>query len=172
MTTAFHTDFADMIAELTRAGADFVVVGGFAVGAWGFVRATKDLDIFVRPSPENAPRVFRALAAFGAPMSDLTVADLAAPGIVFQVGVPPRRIDVLTAIDGVGFDEAIADCRFVQIGGAAVPFIGLAALLRNKQASGRIEDQRDVRELAKLHPGTAAIGDEAPKSARRPRRRR
>jgi hypothetical protein len=151
VTIELHPDFSDMLRELSAAGADFLLVGGYAVGAWGHIRATKDLDIFVRPSSVNAPKVYAALARFGAPLHDLAVADLAEPGLVFQIGVPPRRIDVITAIEGVTFDEACVERRILDVGAVRVPLIGLAALLKNKRSVGRPEDQRDVRELEKVH---------------------
>jgi hypothetical protein len=166
MSAAFNDDFADMVAELTSAGAEFVVVGGFAVSAWGFLRATGDLDVFTRPTIDNAPRVYRALASFGAPLHALTIEDLVTPGVVFQIGVPPRRIDVLTAVDGIDFDEALVGLRRVTVGRVEVPFIGLAALVKNKLAANCPQDRRDVRELRKLHP-TALLPDPPTRHRRR-----
>src|SRR5687767_6219961 len=101
-----NQDFRDLLSALNDAGADYLVVGAHALAAHGHVRATKDLDVWVRPSPPNAERVYEALRAFGAPLTSLSVSDLATPGIVFQIGVAPIRIDILTAIDGVTFEEA------------------------------------------------------------------
>lgn len=100
--------FRDVLSELSAARADFLVVGAFAMSGHQFARATGDIDIFVRPTRENAERVWTALAKFGAPLSEynVTVDDLSRPGLVFYVGIPPERIDVMTAIDGVTFDEA------------------------------------------------------------------
>ena len=99
-----NRDFAEMLRALSDAGAEFLVVGAHARAAYGEPRATKDLDIWVRPSPENARRVWEALTAFGAPTVDLRVEDLQQPGIVFQLGMPPYRIDILTELTAVEFD--------------------------------------------------------------------
>ena len=100
-----NSDYRDLIAEFNAHGVEYIVVGAHALAAHGHVRATKDLDVWVRPSAENAPRVIAALRAFGA-LHDLTVEDLASPGVVFQMGVEPVRIDVITDIDAVKFEEA------------------------------------------------------------------
>jgi hypothetical protein len=104
-------DFRDLLVELANAGADFVVVGGHAVAFHGHPRATKDLDVLVRANPGNAVRVFQALAAFGAPLQSFEVseADFATYDGVLQLGIPPRRIDVLNRATGITFDEAVAD---------------------------------------------------------------
>src|ERR1051326_4494438 len=96
-----NRDFRDLLAEFNAQGVEYLIVGAYALAAHGHVRATKDLDVWVRPDAENAKRVLRALKEFGAPLHDLTDADLANPGTVFQIGVPPLRIDVITMIDGV-----------------------------------------------------------------------
>jgi hypothetical protein len=96
-----NPDFSDMLSTLNAEGVEYLVVGGYALGAHGLPRATKDIDIWVRPTAENAERAFRALARFGAPLHGLTMADLASKGTVFQIGVPPLRIDILTMIDGI-----------------------------------------------------------------------
>lgn len=157
-----HRDYQDMLDALTRSGAEFVVLGGHAVAAHGFVRATKDLDILVRPSRENAERVILALARYGAPLLGVTAEDFAAEGLVFQVGVAPRRIDLLTAATGLSFDEALAGHLEVQSGTLSIPIVSLQALLKNKRATDRSEDRRDVRELERLH-GLA----QAPRSPKR-----
>lgn len=146
-----HRDYQDMLEALTRSGAEFVVVGGHAVAAHGFVRATKDLDILVRPSRKNGERVLLALARYGAPLLGVTADDFAAEGLIFQVGVAPRRIDLLTAATGLSFDEAVAGHLEVQSGPVSIPIVSLLALLKNKRATDRPEDRRDVRELEKLH---------------------
>lgn len=150
----FNRDFADIVAELTSANAEFVIVGGFAVAAHGHQRATKDLDVFVNPTAENATRVLSALVAFGAPLHGVTAEDVAAPGLILQLGIPPRRIDVINAIEGVSFSEASMSILTVHVGGVAVPVIGLDALLKNKSTVGRPEDLKDVRVLKRLHGRT------------------
>lgn len=142
-------DTRDLLHALSEAGAEFVVVGAHALAAHGLPRATQDFDVFVRPSPDNADRVMRALVAFGAPIHahGVTTADLARPGLVYQLGLPPRRIDLLTAISGVGFDDAWSSRMDVAIAGLSVPVLGRDALIRNKRASGRPKDLLDVAAL-------------------------
>ncbi len=145
----FFDDFRDMLVALADAGADFVVVGGHALAFHGHPRATKDLDILVRPSEENAPRVLAALAAFGAPIRQLGIGldDFLRPSVVVQLGLPPIRIDLLTAIDGLDFDGALREHGTLALDGRRIPVIGLAAFLTNKRAAGRPQDLADVAAL-------------------------
>ena len=142
-------DFRDLLVELHDAGVEFVVVGGYAVAFHGHPRATKDLDVLVRAVPDNAARVYRALAAFGAPLSSFEVgeADFATYDGVLQIGLPPRRIDILNRATGITFDEALADGESFEIEGRAIPVIGRDALLKNKRATGREQDVADVKTL-------------------------
>lgn len=135
----------------------YLLVGAHALAAHGHVRATKDLALWVEPSEENAGRVLRALAAFGAPLQDLTVADLSRPGVIFQMDLPPVRIDVLTAIDGVAFDEAWPDRFQAHFGDLAVPVLSRRHLIANKRATGRLQDSADVERLE-------ALGDPPPRA--------
>ncbi|HGY90858.1 MAG TPA: hypothetical protein ENK43_06780, partial [Planctomycetes bacterium] len=128
-------------------GVDYLIVGAHALAVHGHVRATKDLDVWVRPSPDNAARVLKALLAFGAPILDLTQEDLASPGVVFQIGVPPVRIDVLTQIDGVEFDVAWSERVVVTRRAGNVYVLSKRLLIVNKQASGRLQDLADVERL-------------------------
>ena len=136
-----------MLAALSAAGAEFLVVGAHAVAVHGRPRATGDLDLWVRPSHENSARVWEALVAFGAPLADLTRADLEQPDLIYQIGVPPARIDVLTGISGVTFAEAWPRRIIVPIGGLSVPVLGRDDLIRNKKAAGRPRDLADVADL-------------------------
>ncbi|HET6281470.1 MAG TPA: hypothetical protein VFH73_10895 [Polyangia bacterium] len=104
-----NSDFSDLLSTFNAHDVEYIVVGAHALPAHGHVRATKDLDVWVRASAENAPRVLRALRSFGAPLHDLSEDDLANPGLIFQIGVPPLRIDVITSIDGVEFSAAWHD---------------------------------------------------------------
>lgn len=142
-----NRDFVEMLSALFAANAEFLVVGAHALAAHGTPRATGDLDIWVRPSPENAPRVLQALRVFGAPLFDLTLEDLSRPGIVFQMGLPPARIDILTGISGVTFDEAWPNRAVFTVAGLALPFIGRAALIANKRAAARPKDLLDAATL-------------------------
>jgi hypothetical protein len=96
-----NRDFRDLLAAFNAHAVEYLLVGAHALAAHGLVRATNDLDLWVRPDTKNAERTLRALTEFGAPLHDLTVQDLTAPGLIFQIGVDPIRIAVLTAIDGV-----------------------------------------------------------------------
>ena len=142
-------DFRDMLICLADAGADFVVVGGHAVAAHGYVRATKDLDVFVRPTTENARAVYRALVAFGAPVAafDVKPEDFETYDGVLQIGVAPLRVDILVRIAGVTFDDAASDPVVVEVEGRRVSIIGRQALVRNKRAAGRPQDLADVAIL-------------------------
>lgn len=146
-------DFRDMLACLRDAGVEFVVVGGYAVAHHGHVRATKDLDVFIRPSAENAARTMRAMSAFGAPVAALGVSavDFSTPGKVVQLGVPPLRIDLVTALSGIDFETATRAPGTLELDGRVVNFIGLDALLINKRATGRPQDLADVAALEAMH---------------------
>jgi hypothetical protein len=142
-----NRDFAEMLLSLSAAGAEFMLVGAHARAAYGIPRATADIDIWVRATPENAPRVWKALADYGAPLHDLTLDDLSRPGVVFQIGLPPYRIDILTEISGVTFDEAWPNRLYGDFGGATYPVIGRDEFLRNKRAAGRPKDLSDIDDV-------------------------
>jgi hypothetical protein len=145
-------DFVEMLSALSEAGADHIVVGAHALAAHGLPRATGDLDILVRPTADNAERVWQALLTFGAPLREITTADLCAPDHVFQIGVAPCRIDILTSITGVGFAEAWESRIIVEIEGLEVAVLGRDALLKNKKAVGRPRDLADVAWLESESP--------------------
>lgn len=151
--SGFNEDFLDVLRELGAAGVQYVIVGAHALAVHGVPRATGDLDVFVRPTLDNSRRVVAALRAFGAPLDahGITDGDFCRPGTVYQLGLPPRRIDVLTAISGVSFDEAWATRVEVQVGETPVAFLGRESLLRNKVASGRPKDLADL-EILKGRP--------------------
>ncbi len=147
-------DFRDVLVCLTDAEAEFMVIGGYAVAHHGHVRATKDIDVFVRPTQENAARVMRALETFGAPLSalDIHASDFATPGKVIQLGMPPLRIDILTAATALEFEDASQTTGRLDVDGRSIPVIGLDALLKNKRAAGRPQDLADVASLERLRP--------------------
>ena len=142
-----NSDFADLLHEFNAAGVEYVVVGGQAFGFHAQPRYTKDFDVLVNPDPSNAARVYGALGAFGAPLHELTPRDLSDPDVVFQIGVAPNRIDVLSEIDGVPFDRAWASRVEGVYGAERIWVIGIDALIENKRAAGRDRDLSDVKEL-------------------------
>ena len=145
-------DFRDVLVCLTDAEVEFMVIGGYAVAHHGHVRATKDIDVLVRPTQENAARVMRALETFGAPLSSLEIhaTDFATPGKVIQLGMPPLRIDILTAATALDFEDASRTTGRLDVDGRSIPIIGLDALLKNKRAAGRPQDLADVDSLERL----------------------
>ncbi|WP_244923745.1 hypothetical protein [Enhygromyxa salina] len=148
-----NDDFLDLLFELSDAEARFLIVGGYAVGAHGYPRATKDLDVWVEASPDNATRVIAALEAFNAPIGDLGAADLATPGVGFMMGRPPRRIDILTKIAGLEFERAWPRRVTMTFGHAAYPVISISDLILNKRAAGRAQDLADAEVLEKIRDG-------------------
>lgn len=140
-------DFSEMLQALSDSNADFLVIGAHAMAVQGYVRATGDLDLWVRCDEESARRVYRALRRFGAPLHDLTEQDLAEPGVVFQIGVAPVRIDILTSVTGLSFDAAWDRRLLISIEGQVVPVLCKADLIANKQALGRPKDLADIAML-------------------------
>jgi hypothetical protein len=144
--SGLNPDFLDLLEAFVAAQVEFIVVGAHALAAHGVVRATGDLDVWVRPSPENARRVVTGLMTFGAPLAQhgVDATDFARAGTVYQMGLPPRRIDVLTQISGVEFADAWADRAFVTVQGKPIAFLGRDTLLRNKRAAARPKDLIDA----------------------------
>jgi hypothetical protein len=145
-------DFTDLLIELCEAKAEFLLVGGWAVILYGHVRATDDMDIFVRPSATNSERTFAALDAFGAPLRAHAVAPahFAKEGDAYRFGIAPLKIEILTKISGVSFDDALRGSKTFELDGYRIPYIGKAALIANKRAAGRHKDLADVEELERL----------------------
>jgi hypothetical protein len=148
-------DFTDLLIELCEAHAEFLLVGGWAVILYGHVRATDDMDIFVRPSSANSERVFAALEAFGAPLRAHGVAPghFGREGDAYRFGIAPLKVEVLTKISGVSFDEALQGSEAFELDGYQIPYIGKSALIANKKASGRHKDLADVEELERPKGG-------------------
>jgi hypothetical protein len=142
-----NRDFKELLAEFNAHGVDYLVVGAHALAAHGHVRATVDLDVWIRPSAENAAKVIAALRAFRAPLHDLTEEDLTRDDVVFQIGLPPLRIDILTAIDGVTFEQAWSTRLETTFGGLPTAVLSRADLLANKRAAGRPQDLADLAWL-------------------------
>lgn len=147
-------DFRDLVIELVRAKTRFLIVGAHALGVHGVPRATVDFDLWIDPSPDNVRRLWAALAAFGAPLSALQLreSDFTRPDMVIQLGLPPYRIDILTGVSGLAFDEAWPGRIEASFEGVPAPFIGRDALIRNKRASGRTKDLADLEALGETGP--------------------
>ena len=148
-------DFGDVLVALADARADFLLIGGWAMAVHGRPRATEYLDVLVRATPANSARVFAALAAFGAPVGPHGVDrnTFLSEGPAYRIGVKPLRIEVLTKISGVSFDEAANEALDADVDGRVVVVIGREALLRNKRAAGRHKDLDDVEWLEQAASG-------------------
>ena len=142
-----QTDLSEFIELLNSRRVEYLVVGGHAVAFHGHPRLTGDIDFFVRATNENAERLLRVLSEFGFGELGICVGDLTAPERIVQLGRPPNRIDILTSISGVTFDDAWNGRATGDLGGHAVYFLGWEALIRNKAASGRDKDRLDVKTL-------------------------
>jgi len=140
-------DFRDLLALLNEHKVDYLIVGGYALAFHGAPRFTGDIDIFVRPDPENARRVLQALAAFGFNFPNLTEDDFQNPNKVVQLGVPPVRIDLITSITGVSWEEAAASKEPGTFGDVPVSYIGRDKYVANKRAAGRKKDLADLEAL-------------------------
>lgn len=144
-----NRDFRDLLAALSAHDARFLIVGGYAVTFHARPRFTKDLDIWVEPTASNAPRVIAALTTFGAPLQahGLTASDLSSPGCIYQIGLPPNRIDVLTVVEGLQFDACWARRSRARFGDVDVGYLSREDLIVNKRTVGRPQDLEDVRIL-------------------------
>lgn len=142
-----NPDFRDILSGFCEEKVEFLLVGAYALAVYGLPRATGDIDLWIRCSGENARRVARALVLFGAPSSNISEEELNTPGIVLQIGVAPRRIDILTSIDGVDFDDAWRDRTETEVEDLKIPVIGRRHPVRNKKAVGRPQDLADVARL-------------------------
>jgi len=145
-----NEDYSDILLALSAEKVKFLLVGAHAMAAYGYPRSTMDIDLWVQPSEENAAAVMRALIRFGAALQDLRAEDLQKEGTVFQIGVPPRRIDIITGVTGLEFEEAFANSISTQIDGIEVRAPSLDDIIRNKSASGRRKDLADVEALKAL----------------------
>ncbi|RJP34109.1 MAG: hypothetical protein C4547_11365 [Phycisphaerales bacterium] len=145
-----NKDYRDMLHALAEEGARFLLVGAYALAAHGYPRATIDLDLWVMPSSDNADAVLRAIQRFGAPLGNLCRADLVKDDTVFQIGVAPRRIDIITGASGLRFEEAFLNSVVVDVDGIPVHIPSIDDLIRNKKASGRTKDLADAEALEAL----------------------
>lgn len=144
-----NEDFRDIIRALLEEGARFLVAGAHALAVHGIPRATGDLDLWIERDPDNAERVWRSIVRFGAPVEelDVSVEDLSKPELVIQIGLPPRRVDILTDLTGVDFGRAWDSRVVLAVGELEVPFLGRDSLIQNKRSTGRLKDLADLEAL-------------------------
>jgi len=144
-----NEDYREMLQTLLNNKVKFLVVGAYAMGAQGYPRATGDFDIWVKPSSENSKKVYNSVADFGAPLKRINPGTFVEKGIIFQIGVAPRRIDILTFIDGIEFDKAYREKEIIKIEDIKIPFLSKDNLIKNKEATGREKDKLDADYLRK-----------------------
>jgi len=145
-----YPDFKELLLAFNAHNVEYLIVGAHALAAHGHVRATKDMDVWVRPELSNAQRVLEALSNFGAPLSGLTAEDLSRKDTMFQIGVPPLRIDIITDIEGVEFSEAWPDRVETSFGGVPTFVISRHHFITNKKTAARLQDLADVQQLERL----------------------
>ncbi len=145
-----NEDYRDILRALVEEKVRFILVGAYALAAHGYPRATMDIDIWVMPSPDNAEAVLKALKAFGASLYNLTKEDLEKDGTIFQIGVAPIRIDIITALTGLKFEETYRNSILVNIDGIGVHIPSINDLIINKKATGRTKDLADAEALELL----------------------
>jgi len=145
-----NEDYKDILHALSEEKVRFILVGAYALAAHGYPRATMDIDIWVMPSPDNADAVLRALRRFGVPLHNLTKEDLQTDGTIFQIGVAPRRIDIITAASGLQFEPTYRNSISIDIEGIEVRIPTIGDLILNKRATGRTKDLADAEVLESL----------------------
>jgi predicted nucleotidyltransferase len=145
-----NEDYKDMLLALFDEKVKYMLVGAYALAVHGYPRATMDIDIWIMPSSQNADAVMSAIHRFGAPLHNLTKEDLQKDGTIFQIGVAPRRIDIITAVSGLRFEETFARSLSVDIEGIKVHIPSIEDLILNKRASGRTKDLADAEALESL----------------------
>jgi hypothetical protein len=161
-----HTDFKELLSILNAERVKYLVVGGYAVSLYVQPRATKDLDIFIKPETANAAALFRALEQFGAPLEGLTPDDFIERGSFFRMGTPPVMVDILPEIAGVDFDQAWRRRAMVPIDrktGLKAAFISAEELIAAKAAAGRMQDLADVEALRKARERRAKAASPKPR---------
>ena len=142
-----NSDFKELLSIFNARQVKYLVVGGYAVSEYSEPRYTKDLDIWIEASLENAAKVFAALKQFKAPLSDLTTSDFAEEGNFYQMGRPPVRIDILMSVEGLKFIEAWENRQITNLFDTETNFISHDDLIRSKEAAGRPQDLLDIENL-------------------------
>ena len=146
-----NEDYKEMLQILSDNDVKFLIVGAYAMGIYGYPRATGDIDIWVLTSAENSDKIFKALKQFGAPVQQINDKTFTEQGIIFQIGIAPRRIDIITQIDGVDFDKAYEKKQEIAIENMRIPVISREDLINNKESTGREKDALDAKELRKIN---------------------
>ena len=144
-----NSDYRDILHILSERKVKFILVGAYAMAAHGYPRSTMDIDIWIMPDPQNANMVLKALEDFGAPIENLSADDLQKEDLIFQIGVAPRRIDIITSADGLRFEDAFSRSRLVEIDAVPVHILSISDLIINKRSTGRLKDLADVETLEK-----------------------
>ena len=144
-----NEDYREMLQFLLGNEVRFLVVGAYALGAYGYPRATGDFDIWVDNSPDNSRKIYASLAQFGAPLLDISETTFTEERIIFQIGIAPRRIDLITHIDGVDFKEAYETKKVIEVDNLRIPFISRDNLIKNKRSTGREKDKLDAEYLSR-----------------------
>jgi len=142
-----NKDYRDILSIFSEKKVKYLLVGAYAMAAHGFPRSTMDIDLFIKPDPDNAVVVVNALDEFGAPIGKLSADDLQKKDLIFQIGVAPRRIDILTSIDGIDFDEGFSRSVLINIEGIDVPVLSVPDIIFNKRTTGRMKDLADAETL-------------------------
>jgi len=142
-----YQDFKELLESFNAQKVEYVIVGGHALAFHGAIRATKDIDLYVRPTEANSHRIMSALEAFGFGQVGLAAADFQKPGQIVQLGYPPVRVDLVTSIEGVSWEQVAAGISMGEYGGEPVPFIGRAEFIANKKAAGRLQDLADAERI-------------------------
>jgi hypothetical protein len=142
-----NEDYKEILLILLGNKARFLIVGAYAMAAYGYPRATGGFDIWVETTPDNSRKIYKCLSEFGAPLSEITEKTFMEKGIVFQIGVSPRRIDIITDIDGVSFKEAFQNKKEIEIENLKIPFLSKSDLIKNKESTGREKDKLDIKYL-------------------------
>jgi len=142
-----NEDYKEMLQILLNNKVKFLIVGAYAMSSYGYPRATGDLDLWVEASQENSEKLYQSLSEFGSPLERITKNTFCEEGIIFQIGVAPRRIDIITKIDGVNFQQAYLDKEEIEIEGFIIPFLSKENLIKNKECTGREKDKLDAHYL-------------------------
>jgi len=161
-----NPDFKDLLQAFDEEKVEYLIIGAYAVFQYAEPRTTKDLDVWVNPAPDNARRVFRALAKFGAPLGNTDAAFFTNLTMVYQIGVDPNRIDILTGVGGLDFAAAWERRVESTFGGVPIHVIGRDDLIQSKKIAGRWRDLLDI-ELLRKHEGSSVSTPKAPSKRRK-----